>query len=588
MHDDKITYFGETDYRNKRQRFGIKSEDRTKHMYVIGKSGMGKSTTLENMAAQDIQNGNGLAFIDPHGASAEALLEYVPEDRIDDVIYFAPHDLEYPISFNIMEDIGYDKRHLVVAGLMSTFEKIWADAWSARMAYILQNTLLALLEYPGATLLGVNRMYIDKAFRDKVVSHVTDPATKSFWVDEFAGYTDRFAAEATPAIQNKVGQFTSNPLIRNIIGQPHSSFNMRDIMDNKKILIVNLSKGQVGEANVNLLGSMLVTKLYLAALTRADVSKDEMAKLPNFYLYVDEFQSFANKSFADILAEARKYKLNLTIAHQYVEQMPEEVRAAVFGNVGTMVTFRIGATDAEVFEKEFAPQFMAEDFVNLGRFQMYLKLMVDEVSSAPFSANSLPPLEQPRISYRDIVIARSREQYAHKRTDVEEEIQKWHEARVEEEGASKNNKSNKNKKGSTKGDMKKALSKMAPAKTQEERETQLRKAMSLEDLKPQKNKSKQKKKKDTKGPTQAHINDLRAALKDVLTEEGVVQDNPKHKKKANVPPPPSMPPVQKNPFSPVVKKQPSSEVPQDKPKSEEEKKEEVPEHVLKKLLEMEE
>ena len=425
--ENKITYFGQTDARNKKVPFGIKRKDRTKHMYVIGKTGMGKSTLLENLAVQDIQNGEGLAFIDPHGKTAELLLEYIPEHRIKDVLYFAPFDMEYPVSFNVMEDVGADKRHLVVNGLMSTFEKIWVDAWSARMAYILNNTLLALLEYPDATLLGVNRMLADKDFRKKVVDNVTDPSVKSFWIDEFGKYTERFAAEATPAIQNKVGQFTSNPLVRNLIGQPKSSFNIRKIMDEKKILIVNLSKGRVGEGNANLIGSMLITKIYLAAMSRADLTERELKKYPNFYLYVDEFQSFANKSFADILSEARKYKLNLTIAHQYIEQMEEEVRDAVFGNVGTMAAFRVGAYDAEVLEKEFAPQFTAEDLVNLGVYQVYLKLMIDGVGSQPFSATTLPPIRLPSISYKREIIESSRKLFAQPRAIVEEEIMRWHE-----------------------------------------------------------------------------------------------------------------------------------------------------------------
>lgn len=420
--ENRITYFASTDARNRRVPFGIKAKDRTRHVYVIGKTGMGKSTLLENMAIQDIQNGEGLAFIDPHGKTAQLLLEYIPQERMKDVVYFAPFDLDYPIAFNVMEDIGPDKRHLVVSGLMSAFEKIWVDAWSARMAYILQNTLHALLEYPGATLLGVNKMLTDKEYRKAVVANVTDPTVKSFWVDEFAKYTDKFAAEATPAIQNKVGQFTSNPLIRNIIGQPKSSFDIRKIMDEKKILIINLSKGLVGENNANLLGSMLVTKIYLAAMSRADANEKALTRLPNFYLYVDEFQSFANKSFADILSEARKYKLNLTIAHQYIEQMEEEVRAAVFGNVGTMIAFRVGAFDAEVLEKEFAPIFTADDLVNLGYTQIYLKLMIDGVSSQPFSAMTNPPIAKPPISYKEDVIKFSREQFAKPRKTVEEEI----------------------------------------------------------------------------------------------------------------------------------------------------------------------
>jgi energy-coupling factor transporter ATP-binding protein EcfA2 len=248
MYDDSIvTYFAETDSRNKRVKFGIKAKDRTKHVYVIGKTGMGKSTVLENMAVQDIQNGEGMAFIDPHGKTADLLLDYIPEHRKKDVVYFAPFDLDYPISFNVLEQVDPDKRHLVVSGLMSTFKKIWQDAWSARMEYILTNTLLALLEYPGATLLGVNRMYSDKEFRKDVVAHITDPTVKAFWTEEFAKYTDKFAAEATPAIQNKIGQFTSNALIRNMIGQPKTSFDLRKIIDEKKILIINLSKGRVGE-----------------------------------------------------------------------------------------------------------------------------------------------------------------------------------------------------------------------------------------------------------------------------------------------------------------------------------------------------
>ena len=425
MDPEKVTYFGETDSRGKKIKFGIKAKDRTRHVYVIGKTGMGKSTLLENMAIQDIQNGEGMAFIDPHGKTAQLLLNYVPPERLNDVVYFAPFDVENPISFNVLEDVGVDKRHLVVSGLMSTFKKIWLDTWSARMEYILTNTLLALIEYPGATLLGVNRMLADKEYRKKVVDNVTDVSVKSFWVDEFAKYTERQAAEAVPAIQNKIGQFTANPLIRNIVGQTKSSFDIRKIMDDRKILIINLSKGMVGETNANLLGSMMITKIYLGAMSRADVHEKNMKALPNFYLYVDEFQSFANESFADILSEARKYKLNLTIAHQYIEQMSDEVRAAVFGNAGTMITFRVGAYDAEVLEKEYAPQFTAEDLVNLGMFQIYLKLMIDGVGSTPFSASSLPPYPEPVISYVNEIVESSRKNFAKPRAEVDGLIKKW-------------------------------------------------------------------------------------------------------------------------------------------------------------------
>ncbi|MFA6432656.1 MAG: type IV secretion system DNA-binding domain-containing protein [Candidatus Paceibacterota bacterium] len=427
MDDNRITYFAETDARNKRVKFGIKAKDRTRHVYVIGKTGMGKSNLLEIMAVQDIQGGEGMCFIDPHGKTVDLLLEYVPKDRIRDVIYIAPFDTEYPISFNVLESVTPEKRHLVVSGLMSTFKKIWVDAWSARMEYILTNTLLALLEAPGSTLLGVNRMLSDKEYRKEIVSHVQDPSVKAFWVKEFAGYTERMAAEAVPAIQNKVGQFTANPLIRNMIGQPHSSFDFREAMDKRKIIIINLSKGKIGDENMKLLGGLLVTKIYLAAMSRADVPDRIMKVLPNFYLFVDEFQNFANASFADILSEARKYKLNLTIAHQYVEQMDEFVRPAVFGNVGTMIVFRIGANDAELLENEFMPQFTVEDLVNLGQYQMYLKLMIDGLTSPPFSARGLPPFAHPDASYVQEILAASREQFAKPRAGVEAEIVKFHE-----------------------------------------------------------------------------------------------------------------------------------------------------------------
>lgn len=426
MNDELVTYFAETDSRNKKVPFGIKAKDRTRHVYVIGKTGMGKSTLLENMAVQDIKNGEGMAFIDPHGKTAELLLDYIPEHRIKDVVYFAPFDVEHPISFNVLESVDPDKRHLVVAGLMSTFKKIWQDAWSARMEYILTNTLLALLEYPEATLLGVNRMLSDKDYRKKVVDNITDVSVKSFWVDEFAKYTERMAAESVPAIQNKIGQFTANPLIRNMIGQSKSSFDIRNMMDNKKIMIINLSKGKIGESNANLLGGMLITKIYLGAMSRADVPDRVLKTLPNFYLFVDEFQNFANESFADILSEARKYKLNLTIAHQYIEQMEEEVRSAVFGNVGTMIVFRVGAFDAEVLEKEFAPQFTMEDIVNLGYTQIYLKLMIDGVSSQPFSARTLGPIKPLEHTFREQVITMSQQQFSKTREEVEKNIVDWH------------------------------------------------------------------------------------------------------------------------------------------------------------------
>jgi len=284
-----ITYFAETDSRGQRVRFGIRDEDRTRHMYVIGQTGMGKSVLLENMAVQDVQNGNGLCFIDPHGSAIDEILNYIPKHRIEDVVYFAPFDLEHPISFNVMEDIGPDKRHLVAQGLLSAFKKIWGEeTFSARMEHIVNNTLLALLEYPDTTILSMTRMLTEKAYRDKVVDHLKEPSVKAFWINEFGSWDDRYQKEAAAGVLNKVSQFVSNPLIRNIVGQPKSSFDFREAMDNKKIVLVNLSKGQVGEENSKLLGAMITTKVYLAAMSRADVSKQVLKTLPYFYLYVDE------------------------------------------------------------------------------------------------------------------------------------------------------------------------------------------------------------------------------------------------------------------------------------------------------------
>ena len=423
---NRITYIGQTDSRGQRVRFGIRDEDRTRHVYVIGQTGMGKSVLLENMAVQDIQNGNGLCFVDPHGSAIDTLLDYIPENRVEDVVYFAPFDLEHPISFNVMEDVGPDKRHLVAQGLLSAFKKIWGEeTFSARMEHIVNNTLLALLEYPDTTILSMTRMLTERAYRDKVVENIKEPSVKAFWINEFGAWDERYQKEAAAGVLNKVSQFVSNPLIRNIVGQPKSSFDFREAMDKKKIILINLSKGQVGEENSKLLGAMLTTKVYLAAMSRADATKAEMKQLPYFYLYVDEFQTVVNDSFESILSEARKYRLSLIIAHQYIEQMPELVRAAVFGNVGTRINFRVGAVDAEHLEKGFGEKFLMQDIVGLSRFQIYLILMIDGVGSQPFSATTLAPIELPARSYREEVINSSRRLYAGNRQKIEADIVAW-------------------------------------------------------------------------------------------------------------------------------------------------------------------
>ncbi len=410
---------GKTNYRNQEIKFGIKEDDRRRHVYIIGKSGTGKSTLLSNMVSSDIANGKGVCLVDPHGETAEEILKLVPEDRVDDVIYFNPSDINYPMAFNPLERVSNDSRHLVASGLMSVFKKIWPDVWSARMEYILNNTLLALLEYPNSTLLGIMKMFSDKEYRKTIVNNLQDPVVKSFWTDEFAKYTQKLETEAVAAIQNKVGQFVANPLIRNIIGQPHSSFDFRKVMDDGKIFIANLSKGKIGEDNSSLLGAMVVTKIQLAAMSRSGTANKD---LKDFYLYVDEFQNFATESFATILSEARKYKLNLIVAHQYIDQLSEEVRSAVFGNVGTMIVFRVGATDAEFLEKEFFPDFLANDFVNLPNFHVYVKLMIDGMTSKPFSARTLPPMETSGSPMFDAIIDVSREKYALPKESVDKKI----------------------------------------------------------------------------------------------------------------------------------------------------------------------
>jgi len=422
MNNGEINFFGETTFRNHRKKFGIKLDDRRRHVYVVGKTGMGKTAMLENMAVQDIQTGYGMAFIDPHGEAAEKLLDFVPSERINDVIYFNPSDLDFPIGFNIMERVEADQRHLITSGLMGVFKKIWPDVWSARMEYILSNAVLALLEYPGSTLLSINRMLSDAEFRKKVVDRVTDPIVKSFWIKEFSRYTQRYETEATAAVQNKVGQFISNPLVRNIIGQTKSSINMRKAMDGNKILILNLSKGKIGEDNSLLLGALLITKLQLAAMSRVDVPEE---KRKDFFLYVDEFQNFATEAFVNILSEARKYRLSLTLGHQYIAQMEEVVRDAVFGNVGTLIAFRVGAEDAEYLEKEFAPEIFATDFVNLTKYNVYMKLMIDGISSRPFSAQTLLPFDPLAESNKEKIIRASREKYGVPRASIEEKITLW-------------------------------------------------------------------------------------------------------------------------------------------------------------------
>lgn len=419
----EIIPFAETNFRGVRRKFGIKLDDRRRHMYLVGKTGMGKSTTMENMIIEDVRAGHGVCVVDPHGDLVEKILEFIPSNRLNDVIYFNPADMGWPIAFNILETVDESHKHLVASGLMGVFKKIWPDVWSARMEYIMNNTILALLDYPGSTMLGINRMLADKDYRKKVVAKIKDPVVKMFWVDEFAKYNERFATEAIAPLQNKVGQFLSSAMIRNSVGQVKSTIDVRHIMDQGKIFLVNLSKGRIGEDNARLLGGMLITKIQIAAMERVDIPMEERR---DFYMYVDEFQNFATESFANILSEARKYRLDLILAHQYLEQLDEKVLPAVFGNVGTIVCFRVGAQDSEFLAKEFAPKFEETDLVNLTKFSVYIKLMIDGVSSEPFSATILPPLqENEKTGNLEKIIRNSRERYAKPRAIVEDKIARW-------------------------------------------------------------------------------------------------------------------------------------------------------------------
>lgn len=426
-----ITVFAETNFRSNRRRFGIKLDDRRRHMYLLGKTGMGKSTIMENMIIEDIRQGRGIGFVDPHGDTAEKLLDYIPSYRMNDIVYINPSDFDYPVAFNILETVDPRYKHLIASGLMGVFKKIWPDVWSARMEYILNNTILALLDYPGSTMLGINRMLSDKDYRQKVIEKIQDPVVKAFWVVEFGSYQEKFAIEAVAPIQNKVGQFLSASLIRNIVGQVKSSINIREIMDSGKILILNLSKGRIGEDNMRLLGGLFITKIQLAAMERVEIPEHERR---DFFLYVDEFQNFATESFANILSEARKYRLGLIVAHQYIEQLDEKVCAAVFGNVGTMIIFRVGGGDALFLVKEFGPKFTEEDLVMLPKFGFYIKLMIDGVVSEPFSALGLPPLllEGNAVGAKEKAIRVSRERYAIRREIIEEKVTRWMESAQKE------------------------------------------------------------------------------------------------------------------------------------------------------------
>jgi Type IV secretion-system coupling protein DNA-binding domain len=420
--------------------FGISGADRRKHVYIVGKTGMGKTTLLTNMILQDIYNGLGVCFIDPHGDSSEYILDRIPPHRHKDVVYFNPADTEFPVGLNILEAQRGEESFLITSSLMAVFNKIWRGAWSSRMEYILSNTLLTLLENKGSTLLGVVRLLTDEKYRKKIVSKVKDPLVKNFWTLEFAKFNDKYRTEAIAPILNKVGQFFSNELIRNILGQIDSTIDFRDIMDSGKILIANLAKGKLGEENSNLLGSLLISKLEIATMSRVDIPE---ASRQDFFVYIDEFQNFTTESFAGILSEARKYRLNLVLAHQYIAQLTENgsmhVKNAIFGNVGTIISFRVGADDAKEISKEFGRSISANQLLGLDRGEVAIKLGTENKIIEPFIANTLPPLYDQFSGQTSLVIESSRSLYSLSRTTVAEQIKNFFDTTSNSQNTNSNN-----------------------------------------------------------------------------------------------------------------------------------------------------
>ncbi|OGY27064.1 MAG: hypothetical protein A2Z11_00955 [Candidatus Woykebacteria bacterium RBG_16_43_9] len=421
------TILGQTIFRDTSIRFGIKRSDRRKHIYIIGKTGTGKSTLIKNMIIQDIRAGEGVAVLDPHGQLIDELLDFIPENRIDDLVMFNPADADNPVSLNMLEMVDPKQRTFMADTLLDVFKKYFAESWGPRLEYILKNCILTLLEVPNTSLLSINRLLTDSDYRRHIVNMIHDPQMKMFWNNEFSRMerNERLITEAISPIQNKVGQFLNSELIRNIVGQPKSSIKVDEIINSGKLFFVNLSTGRIGANNTALLGAMIVSQLQFAAMRRVDVPENERR---DFFLYADEFQNFATDSFATVLSEARKYRLDLTLTHQYIEQMPESVKDAVFGNIGTLVCFTVGPTDAHFLEREFTPVFLENDLINLGRYEMYLKLQIDDTQSHPFSAISLSPATDSANNH-DRAVAASRSKYGRDVENVEKIIKKWTETK---------------------------------------------------------------------------------------------------------------------------------------------------------------
>ncbi len=381
--DKHITYFARTNHRNAGTPFGIRRADRRNHMYIIGKTGTGKSTLLKTLVLHDIAAGEGLALFDPHGDLAEEVVSLVPSERRKDLIYLNVPDQSFIWHFNPFAGIPKEKHALAAAGMVEVFKKLWPDEWGPRLEHLLRNVVFTLLEAGDATFADIPRLLSDREFRGAMVKKVSNAMVREFWEKEFAGYSPPFRAVVTAPLLNKVGAFLTDPLLHSILAGAYSSFDLRRIMDEGKILVVNLAKGKLGEGPAALLGSLLVSHLSLAAMERAERPQEERR---DFYLYLDEFHTFATLTLATMLSELRKYRLNLILAHQYLSQLETEVRDAVFGNAGTFIAFRVGALDAPTVARELSPTFEADDLLSLPNFSVYLRLIIDGEPSKPFSA----------------------------------------------------------------------------------------------------------------------------------------------------------------------------------------------------------
>jgi hypothetical protein len=386
--NQNITIFAQTNFRNQPVTFGIKRADRRAHLYILGKTGTGKSTLLESLMLDDLKKGFGFALLDPHGDLVKKVKAQIPWSRRDDVIDFDVPDKQQPYGFNPLANVPVDKRPLACSGLIQVFKHLWNDSWGPRLEYILRNCLLSLLDYPDSTLADILKLLSDRDFRKNVIPHIQNKQIKDFWIKEYDKYPERFRVEAISPIQNKVGAFLSHPLLQKILTNPEKPLSLRKIMDEGKILLVNLAKGSIGEDTSNLLGSLLISRFDLAALSRANIPEDDRR---DYTLYLDEFHNFTTNSLVLMLSELRKYKLSLVLAHQYLTQLEPNIRDAILGNVGTVIIFRIGANDAEIFAQEFAPEFKQSDFTNLPNYHIYLKMMINGKISSPFSAVTLPP-----------------------------------------------------------------------------------------------------------------------------------------------------------------------------------------------------